>query len=272
MRNKTFKTLSHGKAWVFHKWLLCHQLLISPRFWLSNCSSWHGVETQYIFPWDSCKQIFHLLQPLLIMCGPKWLRGNWVINKQRFWVSALWSHLLGQLIGNHFQLRCVWGFPGGANGKEPACQCRRLKQVRPLSWDDPGEEHSNPLQYFSLETPMDRGMQQATVYRVTQSWTQLQLLSSSNSKILITHCFRVLFIRECILKAPGELLKLKTPGPSNYNKYPEMCHSLYVLTNSPVILICSRTEEHCPRSWFSSLSCISHLELQKGETKEESKK
>ena len=125
---------------------------------------------------------------------------------------------------------------------------------------------------FFLENPRIGGTWWAAVHGVAQSQTQLQLLSSSNSKILITHCFRVLFIRECILKAPGELLKLKTPGPSNYNKYPEMCHSLYVLTNSPVILICSRTEEHCPRSWFSSLSCISHLELQKGETKEESKK
>lgn len=91
-------------------------------------------------------------------------------------------------------------------------------------------------------------------------------------KILITHCLRVLLIRECILKAPGELLKLKTPDPSNCNKYPEMCHSLCVLMDSPVVLICNCTEEHGPRYWFSSLSCISHLELQKGEIKEEPKK
>ena len=44
-------------------------------------------------------------------------------------------------------------------------------QVRSLSRDDPGEEHGNQLQYFCLDSPMDRGMQQATVYRVTQSWT-----------------------------------------------------------------------------------------------------
>ena len=42
------------------------------------------------------------------------------------------------------------GFPGGASGKEPTCQCRRLKtQVYSLGWEDPLEEgmttHSNIL-------------------------------------------------------------------------------------------------------------------------------
>ena len=34
------------------------------------------------------------------------------------------------------------GFPGGANGKEPACQCRRHKgiQVQSLGQEDPLEE------------------------------------------------------------------------------------------------------------------------------------
>ena len=27
-----------------------------------------------------------------------------------------------------------WGFPGGTNGKEPACQCRRLKRCRFHPW------------------------------------------------------------------------------------------------------------------------------------------
>ena len=41
----------------------------------------------------------------------------------------------------------------------------------------PGGGHSNPCQYSCLENPMDRGAQQATVYRVKQSWTQLKRLS-----------------------------------------------------------------------------------------------
>ena len=34
------------------------------------------------------------------------------------------------------------GFPGGAHGKEPACQCRRLykRQIRSLGWEDLLEE------------------------------------------------------------------------------------------------------------------------------------
>ena len=31
--------------------------------------------------------------------------------------------------------------------------------------------HGNPLQYSCLEDPMDRGVWQATVYRVAQGWT-----------------------------------------------------------------------------------------------------
>ena len=38
----------------------------------------------------------------------------------------------------------------------------------------PGEGHRNPLQYSCLENPMDRGTWQATVHRITQSWTQLK--------------------------------------------------------------------------------------------------
>ena len=41
----------------------------------------------------------------------------------------------------------------------------------------PGGGHSNPLQYSSLETFLDRGAWQAPVHRVVQSWTQLKRLS-----------------------------------------------------------------------------------------------
>ena len=40
----------------------------------------------------------------------------------------------------------LMGFPGGTNGKESVCQCRRLKR----------RENGNPLQYSCLENPMDR--------------------------------------------------------------------------------------------------------------------
>ena len=43
----------------------------------------------------------------------------------------------------------------------------------PGSGRSPGEGNDNPLQYSSLENPMDRGVWWATVHRVTKSQTQL---------------------------------------------------------------------------------------------------
>ena len=51
------------------------------------------------------------------------------------------------------------GFPSGASGEEPICQCRRLQRhgfdpwVREVPW----RRHDNALQYSCPENPMDRG-------------------------------------------------------------------------------------------------------------------
>ena len=63
------------------------------------------------------------------------------------------------------------GFPRGASGKEPTCQCRRHK--RPGSGKSPGGGHGNPFQFSCLENPMGRRSWWATVHRVTKSWTGL---------------------------------------------------------------------------------------------------
>ena len=46
-----------------------------------------------------------------------------------------------------------------------------------------GEGNDNSLQYSCLENPMDGGAWWATVHGVTQTWTLLKWLSSSNSPI-----------------------------------------------------------------------------------------
>ena len=85
----------------------------------------------------------------------------------------------GNLENNIFFSRKLWeakcnkGFPGGASGKEPTCQCRRQEmQVLSLGWEDPLEEgmatHSSILAW---RIPMDRGTWQATVHGVTTSRT-----------------------------------------------------------------------------------------------------
>ena len=50
------------------------------------------------------------------------------------------------------------GFPGGAVGKESACQCRRCKRYNFNLWvrKIPGEGNCNPLQNSWLGNPMDK--------------------------------------------------------------------------------------------------------------------
>ena len=56
----------------------------------------------------------------------------------------------------------AWGFPGGSDGKESACNAGT--QVQPLgrSGRSPGEGNGFPLRYSCLENPTDRGAWQAT--------------------------------------------------------------------------------------------------------------
>ena len=72
------------------------------------------------------------------------------------------------------------GFPGGASGKEPACQYRRHKRrgFDPWVGKIPGEGNGNPLQYSCLENPMDRGAWQTTVQGLAKNRTGLKQLST----------------------------------------------------------------------------------------------
>ena len=64
--------------------------------------------------------------------------------------------------------------PGGASGKEPACQCRRWSLgLIPGSGRSPGGGYGNPLQYSCLENPMDRGAWRGTVHGAAKSQTRM---------------------------------------------------------------------------------------------------
>ena len=69
----------------------------------------------------------------------------------------------------------VRAFPVGASNKEPACQCRDIRDAgsTPGLGRSPGGKHGNPLQYSCLGNPLDRRAWWATVHRVTKSQTQL---------------------------------------------------------------------------------------------------
>ena len=48
----------------------------------------------------------------------------------------------------------------------------------PGSGRSPGEENGNPLQYFCLKNPMDRGAWQGMVHKIAKSRTRLKQLST----------------------------------------------------------------------------------------------
>ena len=75
---------------------------------------------------------------------------------------------------------CLWhhshtteGFPGGANGKEPTCQCKRHKRHEFNSWMGkiPWSRKWKPTP-ASLPVKF-HGQRRATVHGVIKSWTQL---------------------------------------------------------------------------------------------------
>ena len=63
-------------------------------------------------------------------------------------------------------------FPGGSDGKASVYNAGDPHLIPGLG-RSPGEGNGNPLQYYCLENPMDRGAWQATVRGVTKSWTRL---------------------------------------------------------------------------------------------------
>ena len=67
----------------------------------------------------------------------------------------------------------LWGFPGGSDGKESACNAGDLGLI-PGSGSSPRERKGNPLQYSCLENCRNKGAGQGTtVHGATRSWTGL---------------------------------------------------------------------------------------------------
>ena len=99
----------------------------------------------------------------------------------------------------------VWGgvFPGGVNGKEPACQCRWHRRL--LGWEDPLEEgmatHSSILVWRSPWTEEPSGLQSIGSQRVGHDWatwyhhhkqgTKFFLLSLFPSILLLIMIFKI---------------------------------------------------------------------------------
>ena len=78
---------------------------------------------------------------------------------------------------NHDCLTCRMGFPGGASGKEPACQCKTCKrlQVQSLGQEDALEEgmgtHSSILAWGIPWMEEPGGLQSLGSHRVRHNWS-----------------------------------------------------------------------------------------------------
>ena len=93
-------------------------------------------------------------------------------SRQEYW-SGVPSPSPTETLLVDFQFLLPSFMCSGASGKEPACQCRRLRDTGLIpGWGrSPGGGTGNPLQYSCLENPMDRGAWQSTVHRVAESDT-----------------------------------------------------------------------------------------------------
>ena len=98
-----------------------------------------------------------------------------------YFSARLQNKILSELTISHTD----WGFPGGANGKEPTCH-----------WFEkiPWRRACNPLQYYSLENPM--GLQ-----RVGHGWGDL---AHTHTKIMFS------FVKQVFYKTRSQLYRLQT--------------------------------------------------------------
>ena len=75
-------------------------------------------------------------------------------------------------------------FPGGSDGKASACNLGDLG-LTPGFQRSPGEGNGNPLQYSSVENPMDRGAWKATANGVTKTSKSQTRLSNFTEWIMV---------------------------------------------------------------------------------------
>ena len=100
--------------------------------------------------------------------GGAWWAAVYGVAQSRTWLKRLSSSSSSSSSSGSVYM----GFPGGASGKEPACQCRRHKMwLRSLGQEDPMQEG---MTTYSRTLAMDRGTWPATAHWAVRSWTRLK--------------------------------------------------------------------------------------------------
>ena len=136
----------------------------SSSLWVQNfiCKKNRG-ESHPVETWASYLQGRH--SSLLLPCVPQIFPLENQTDSCLPDISCLWTSRKHQdyAFGGGY-------FPRGTSGKEPTCQCRRRKRRRFNPWvgRPPGEGNDNPLQYFCLGNPMDKGAWWAKIHWVAE--------------------------------------------------------------------------------------------------------
>ena len=161
----------------FHMHVWVPSLFSHVQLWPMDCSLQgspvHGILQVRILEWAAMPSLKGSSWPRDWTHVSVFFIGSWVLYHWHHLGSSIFSHNpynIPLTESNQVQLLLVYsegvwdkkewvdlfkGFPGGAKGEEPACQCRRPKRHRFNSWvrRSPGGGHGNPLQYSFLENP-----------------------------------------------------------------------------------------------------------------------
>ena len=94
------------------------------------------------------------------------------VKKYIFCLKENKFQIISYSFSSSYMVHFLKDFPGGSDGKASVYNAGDLGLIPGLG-RSPGEGNGNPLQYYCLENPMDRGAWQATVYGVAKSQTRL---------------------------------------------------------------------------------------------------
>ena len=81
---------------------------------------------------------------------------------------SYWFSLSPEAMGQCRSVCFTRGFSGGISGKEPPASAGGIRDAVSTP-GSAGRRHGNPVHYYCLENPMDRGACWASVHRVTKS-------------------------------------------------------------------------------------------------------
>ena len=161
------KVLGGNEGWC----IFCLEDTFQGAFFLS----WvYSYIRELVLAGDDQKAFIHFLIHWTNHLKTPCLSGPQRYDREQGWHGLSSEHALTEclILGEYGR---ELGFPGGSEGKEPACGTGDTRDpgLIPGLGRSPGEGNGNPLQYSCLEKSMDRRAWRATVHRVAKSWTWL---------------------------------------------------------------------------------------------------